>query len=133
MSAVPDRDLVRQVWADAGAYATADAGVDRFLRYFEEHPLECWSELVAEFRSNHYQTFAALVPPLLAADRPALSIALIRTVDLRRPRERAMLTEFAEQLDPDRHEAEAAEIRRRGNRRLTRALDAALRPVAERS
>lgn len=107
------RDLVRQTWADKGVYAVTDARLQEFLTYVDEHELDCWEELVAEFRKSYYDLFELVVPPLMAVDDTPLRLALIHSLDVRRRQESSLLRTFVGSADPEKHAVELKQARKK--------------------
>jgi hypothetical protein len=112
------RDLVKQTWADNGVYAMPDARLREFLTYVDEHDLDCWDELVAEFRTSYYDLFGRVVPPLMAVDDTTLRSALIHSLDVRRRQEASLLRAFVGSADPEKHALELEAARRKLGERL---------------
>jgi hypothetical protein len=94
------RDLVKNLWAQAGLYERKDARLQSFLKAVDSFPMECWDDFSSRFRQDYYDLFDQLIPPLAASHDQLLHVLLIRMAQLDRPNELAMAVDFVRRADP---------------------------------
>lgn len=76
------RDLVREVWGDAGLYRRNDAKLQRFLKLVDDQSTDCWPELAAEARANYPEYIDELVRPIWNSGDELLRLNLLRHAEL---------------------------------------------------
>ncbi len=104
------RDMVKNLWAQAGLYDRKDAKLQSFLKAVDTFPLECWDDFGARFRSDYYDLFDQLIPPLAASPDRLLHVLLIRMADLKQPKEMTLAVDFVRRADPKVDSAELSAL-----------------------
>ncbi|MGC4072999.1 MAG: hypothetical protein QM760_10845 [Nibricoccus sp.] len=94
------RDLVKNLWAQAGLYERKDARLQSFLQSVDNFPLECWDDFSSRFRKDYYDLFDQLIPPLATSQDQLLRVLLIRMAELDQPKELALAVDFVRRADP---------------------------------
>ena len=127
------RDLVKSLWAQAGLYERKDAKLQSFLKAVDTFPLECWDDFGARFRSEYYDLFDQLIPPLAASSDRLLHVLLIRMADLKQPKEMKLAVDFVQRADPAADRAELNALLHRKDSKIDAAFRkrSALVPVID--
>ena len=93
------KDFVRQAWTEAVLYRSKDPKIGAFLKRFEETSVDCWPELVKELRERYPEYKEQLVVPIWNTGDKLLRLNVIRSFELDRNDEVALLQELVRRSD----------------------------------
>lgn len=116
------KDLVRQLWANAGLYASKDATLRAFLRHFDETSTDCWPELVEECRLRYSKYMQILADPLWASGDKLVRLNLLRFGDPARSDELRILSRFVGSCEPSKDLLELRAALHTRHRRIVREV-----------
>lgn len=127
------RDLVKNLWAQAGLYERKDARLQSFLKAVDSFPMECWDDFSSRFRQDYYDLFDQLIPPLAASHDQLLRVLLVRMADLDHPKELALAVHFVRHADPVANRPELSALLNRKNPQIQKEMRQrpALQPLVD--
>src|SRR5213594_4063258 len=95
------KDAAKAAWTAAGLYRSKDAKLRKFLKYFDDSPMDCWPEVVKKARSDYSEYMEQLVQPLWQTGDKLLRVNLIRYADLSHKNEFELLAKLSHKLKAD--------------------------------
>src|SRR5436309_218169 len=132
------KDAAKAAWTAAGLYRSKDAKLRKFLKYFDDSPMDCWPEVVKKARSDYSEYMEQLVQPLWQIGDKLLRVNLIRYADLSHKNEFELLAKLSHKLKADEDRPELSAIVHAGTKPLLKQvlgrkdLPAGIRALAER-
>lgn len=98
------REMVKQLWREAGLYDSKKSNLQAFLKHFDEHPEKCWDVYAELIRQDYEDIFNYITTPLQNSEDQLLRLNIIRRMDPKKRRELNQLKSMMSKSDLQKDE-----------------------------